>query len=141
MELREQFENVMATSINMALATSTGNQPNVRIVTFGYDAGKTGRVFFTTFKGNRKVLEFQENPNVSCMPLPLGPEAAAQVRIFGKIQKSTLDMKELIAIIAKKIPGDADTIQNGGDMMDMYEVVFDRAYITIGMSEAQELML
>lgn len=141
MELREHFENVMGTSVNMALATSMGEQPNVRIVTFGYDAGKAGRAFFTTFKGNRKVTEFQENPNVCCMPLPLGPEAEAQVRIFGKVQKSALRMEELIAIIAKKFPGDAETIKAGGDMMDLYEVVFDHAYVTIGVSEAQELKI
>lgn len=141
MELRQQFENVMGTAVNMALATSKDKQPNVRIVTFGYDKDRAGHVYFTTFKGNQKIKEFQENPNVSCMPLPLGPETDVQVRIFGKVQKAELSMDELIAIIARKFPGDAATIKDGGDMMEMYEVVFDKAYVTIGMNQAQELTL
>lgn len=141
MKLKQEFEQVMGTSINMALATSTKNNPNVRVVTFAYDPGKQGRLFFTTFKGNQKTKEFEENPNVACMPLPMGPEANAQVRIFGTVKKSDITMDEVTDIVAKKFPGDADTMKNGGDMMDIYEVCFAEAYVTIGMTEAQKLVL
>ena len=139
MELRNQFETVMSESVNMALATSVEDKPNVRIVTFAYDESKAGRLFFTTFKGNQKTKEFQQNPNVACMPLPMEAESDVQVRIFGTVRKSDVTMDEVIEIIAKKFPGDADTIKNGGDMMDIYEVCFEEAHITVGMTEAQLL--
>ena len=137
MNLKQQFEKVMSESVNMALATSVGDKPNVRIMTFAYDESRIGRLFFTTFKGNQKTKEFQQNPNVACMPLPMGPESDVQVRIFGSVKKSNITMDEVIEIIAKKFPGDADTIKNGGDMMDIYEVCFKDAYVTVGMTDAQ----
>ena len=139
MSLKKQFNEVMEVSVNMALATSVKNQPNVRIVTFAYDEKKEGRIFFTTFKGCQKIKEFEENSNVACMPLPMTPEADVQVRIFGIVQKSDISLDEVISLIAKKFPGDADTIKQGGDMMDIYEVCFKEAYVTVGMTEAQKL--
>ena len=139
MELKHQFEKVMGESVNMALATSVGDKPNVRVVTFAYDESKTGRLFFTTFKGNQKTKEFQQNPNVACMPLLTGPESDVQVRIFGTVKKSDMAMDEVIGIIAKKFPGDADTIKSGGDMVEIYEICFQDAYITVGITEAQLL--
>jgi len=139
MELKQQFKKVMGESVNMALATCVDNQPNVRVVTFAYDNTKADRLFFTTFKGNQKIKEFQKNPNVACMPLPKGPEAEVQARIFGMVKKSDIALHEVIALIAKKFPGDADTIQDGGDIMEVYEVCFEKAHVTIGMTEAQEI--
>ena len=137
MTLHEHFDKVMLESVNIALATSVNQRPNVRVVTFAYDPTITGRFFFTTFKGSQKGREFEQNPHVACMPLPMTPEAELQVRIFGTVQKSNLTLDQIIALIAKKIPGDADTIKAGGDMMDIYEIHFPEAFVTVGMTEAQ----
>ncbi|MCP1109679.1 pyridoxamine 5'-phosphate oxidase family protein [Ohessyouella blattaphilus] len=139
MEMKDLFEKVMQKSINMALATSVDNKPNVRVVTFAYDPARAGKVFFTTFNRNQKVKEFAENPYVACMPIPESPEADAQVRIFGTVQKSSVSLDEIIAIIAKKYPGNADTIKEGGSMMDIYEICFDEAYVTAGMNPAEKV--
>ena len=137
MELKQYFDKVMGESVNMALATSTVNKPNVRVVTFAYDDAKTGRLFFTTFKGNQKTKEFPLNPNVACMPLSMDPESDVQVRIFGTVKKSDITMDEVVAMIAKKFPGGADTIKGGGDMMEIYEVCFNDAYVTVCMNDAE----
>lgn len=139
MEKKAAFEKVMRESINMALATSVDNRPNVRVVTFAYDPARAGKVFFTTFKGNQKINEFAENPSVACMPLPESPEADTQVRIFGTIQKSTIDFDDVVGIIAKKYPSNSDTIKGGAPMMDIYEVCFSEAYLTIGMNPAEKI--
>ncbi len=141
MELRKQFETVMNESVNMALSTSVNNLPNVRIVTFAYDANKQGKVFFTTFKGNKKIEEFSKNPHVACMPLPQEPEAQVQVRIFGKVQKSDISLDEVIDIVSKKYTGGADTLKMGGDQMEIYEVCFSQAYVTVCMAPAQIVQL
>ena len=141
MDLKKQFEQVMQESINMALATSIDNKPNVRVVTFAYNPAGEGKILFTTFKGNQKIKEFAENPHVACMPLAESPEADVQVRIFGEIHKSAVSLDEVIALIAQKYPGNAETIQQGGAMMEIYEVRFREAYITIGMKPAEKLSI
>ena len=140
MTLQQEFEKIMGESVNMALATSVENSPNVRIVTFAYDKGKPGRLFFSTFKGNQKIWEFGQNPKVGCIMLPQDAEASAQVRIFGRVQKSDMCLDELIALIAMKYSDGADTIADGGDMMEIYEVCFEKAFVTVGMTEAQTLV-
>lgn len=139
MELNQKFEQVMGSSVNMTLATCVNDKPNVRVVTFAYDKNKKGKLYFSTFKGNQKIAEFAQNPNVSCMPLPETAEADSQVRIFGKVQKSDISLEELVALITLKCPDDADTIKMGGDMMEIYEVCFTEAFVTIGMTEAQSI--
>lgn len=139
MELKQQFEQVMGSSINMALATCVNNKPNVRVITFAYDKNREGKLFFSTFKGNRKIAEFAQNPNVSCMPLPQSAEDDSQVRIFGKVQQSDLSLEELIALIVPKYPDGANTLKMGGDMMEIYEVCFSEAFVTIGMTAAQSI--
>lgn len=141
MELKQQFEKAMEKSINMALATSVNHQPNVRVVTFAYDPAKSGRVFFTTFKGNQKVQEFQENANVALILLSEDVEDGTQVRIFGKVQKSTVNLDEVVELIARKSPENAETIKGGNEMIAVYEVLFDDAYLTIGMSRAQKITI
>lgn len=141
MSLKEQFEKVMGESVNMALATSAEDKPNVRIVTFAYDPAKAGKVFFTTFKGSQKIKEFAANPHVACMPLPESPEADVQVRIFGTVRKSDISFDEVVNIIARKFPGDAETLKEGGPMIDVYEICFTEAYVAVGMDPAEKIAI
>ncbi|MDR2870469.1 MAG: pyridoxamine 5'-phosphate oxidase family protein [Deferribacteraceae bacterium] len=139
--LERAFLQVMNESVNMALATSVNDKPNVRIVTFGFDKAQQDKLYFCTFRGNQKTKEFEQNPQVACTFLPMSLESELQVRIFGKVQKSQLTMKELIALISKKAPDGADTLKEAVHMLDVYEINFTEAWITIGMTEAQEYKL
>jgi uncharacterized pyridoxamine 5'-phosphate oxidase family protein len=139
MELKQHFEQVMGTSVNMALATCVNGKPNVRTVTFGYDKEHEGRVFFSTFRGNQKTIEFAQNPNVACLPLPATAESDSQVRIFGKVQKSDMRLEQLIDLITPKYPDGANTLKMGGEMMEIYEVCFTEAFVTVCMAEAQSI--
>ncbi len=141
MELKKAFLGVMGESVNMALATSVKDSPNVRVVTFGYDDAKPDKLFFSTFKGSGKAKDFESNPQVACMPLPMGPVAETQVRIFGKVQRSALTMRELIALIGKKAQNDAGMLEDGAAMMDVYEICFNDAWVTLGMAQAQKYEL
>lgn len=136
MEHKEQLEQVLGRHVNMALATCVDGQPNVRVVTFAYDPKKPGRLFFTTFKDCGKVEEMRKNPKVACMPLPLQAEEDVQVRIFGTVKESEVTMAEVVEIIARKYPEGSETIQQGGEMMRLYEVDFEEAFLTIGMEDA-----
>lgn len=140
-ELMQAYQTVMKGTVNMALATSVGDAPNVRVVTYGYDEKTPGKVYFTTFAGNRKIAEFEQNPRVAILPLPEDPDAPAQVRIHGRVQKSGKSLDEVGALILQKAPFFAETLEAGRDGLLAYEVDFAEAMLTIGMTDAQTLRL
>lgn len=140
MELKQAFDTVMETTINMALATSVNDRPNVRVVTYGYDPRDPKVVYFTTFKGNQKIEEFEQNERVTLMPLPENPESPAQIRIFGTVQKAEKSLDDVAELILKKAPFFAETLTQR-EFLETYEVVFDEAAVTIGMQDAQTLIL
>lgn len=140
MELKQAFDTVMETTINMALATSINDQPNVRVVTYAYDPSNLGVVYFTTFKGNQKIQEFAQNEKVALMPLPENPDTPAQVRIFGKVQKAERCLDDVADLILKKAPFYAETLTQR-DQLEVFEVIFEEAFVTIGMQDAQTLTL
>lgn len=141
MDLMKAYQDVMQSHANMALATSVDGVPNVRVVTFGYNESTPKTAYFTTFKGNKKIAEFAQNPHVCFMPLPQGPDAPAQVRVTGKVQKSAKSLEEVAALILRKAPFFAQTLEQGGNMLEAYEVNFEEASVTIGMEDAQTLAL
>lgn len=141
MDIKKAFEETMESTVNMALATSVDGNPNVRVVTFAYDKKYAGKLFFTTFGENQKVKDMAINPRVACIPLPENPASGVQVRIFGTAKESTISIGEVTSLITKKYPDGAATIKEGGEMMKVYEVDFSRVYVTIGVSEATELVL
>lgn len=138
MELKQAFLNGMNESMNMALATSVDGKPNVRVVTFGFDETCPNKLYFSTFQGKQKIQEFAQNPQVACMLLPSGHEAGDQVRIFGEVQKSGVTPQGFIALISKKDPKDAEMLTQCADMLLVYEVTFNEAWVTIGISEAKK---
>lgn len=59
MTTAEAFKKIMDEQTEIALATSVEDVPNVRIVSFFYDELKKC-LFFSTFRGNEKIIEFQK---------------------------------------------------------------------------------
>lgn len=141
MEIKDAFLAVMEGTVNMALATCADGKPNVRVVTYGWEAANSKTVYFTTFQGNQKVAEFQQNPSVALMPLPEGPDAPAQVRIHGQVRRSARSLEDIAPLLIAKMPAFAETVKAAGPMLEVYEVNFDQAAVTIGMSDAQLLPL
>ena len=135
----------MESTINIALATSVDNQPNVRIVTYGYDPANPKTLYFTTFKGNKKIQEFEQNEKIALIPLLEDPDVLVdtdqvQVRIFGSVQKAKKSLDEVASLILKKAPFFAETLTQR-EFLEVYEVVFEQAFITIGMEDARVLEL
>ncbi len=61
MNFLQEFNRIMLSQKELALATSVDNIPNVRIVNFYYNISKKGVVYFSTFSGNPKIEEFAKN--------------------------------------------------------------------------------
>lgn len=141
MEIKDAFIAVMEGTINTALATCVNGRPNVRVVTYAWEASNPKTVYFTTFQGNQKIMEFQQNPNVALTPLPERPDTPAQVRIHGQVRRSAKSLEDIAPLLLAKMPDFAETMKAAGPMLEVYEVNFDQVAVTIGMEDAQTLML
>ncbi|MGL5614533.1 MAG: pyridoxamine 5'-phosphate oxidase family protein, partial [Sarcina sp.] len=66
---KTNFIEIMNSQTEMALATTANNIPNVRIINFYFDTN-TNTIFFTSFKKNKKIKEFEINPNIGFTTIP-----------------------------------------------------------------------
>lgn len=58
------------------------------------------------------------------------------MRICGRVKKSNLPLEEIGQMIAAKAPYFAETLSQAGPILEAYEMVFDKAAVTIGMEDA-----
>ena len=140
MDFSKEFEKVMENTATFALATSVDNAPNVRIITFYYDVKNNGVVYFPTFKQSPKTVEFSQNNKVAFTTIPDGRVGIVRVK-NAIIQKSTLTVHDIKDGITKKYPGFADTVANAGTMMEVYEIHFNEAEVTVGYGNVGKVTL
>ncbi len=134
MKFINAFNKIMDEQNTIALATSVGNTPNVRIINFLYDSEKKGLIYFTTFKDNPKEKDFAENNIVSFTTIPVSGND--HVRATGAIvQKSSSTVFELKDAFIKKVPDYEEVIKMAGDQLVAYEIHFKDASISLGMNE------
>lgn len=130
MDFLKEFNRIMETTDNLALATSVNNVPNVRVVNFYYDTENQGMVYFASFRGSTKTLEFLQNNNVAFTTIPT--ENSEQIRVTnGRVQKSDLTIYDLKEAFIKKLPNYEIVIAQAGDMLDVYEIHFKEASVTL----------
>lgn len=139
MDLMQAFEKIMAEQKEIALATSVGNMPNVRIVSFIRDTKKRGVLYFSTFRGNQKEKEFAANNQVAFTTIP--HSGSEHVRAQATVKKSGLDIYGLKEAFEKKIPDYADIIQQAGDQLVVYEIHFTNARVTIDFDQSGTIQL
>ena len=133
------FKEIMSEQTEIALATSVEEVANVRIVSFFYDESKKC-LFFSTFKGNEKITEFQKNPNVAFTTIPT--ENTNHVRVhYAKVQKSELSVYDVAEQWIQKIPSYEENIKNAGQMLELYEIHFTEAIVILGMSSRETIQL
>lgn len=134
MKYLKEFNNVMATQNEIALATANDNNPNVRIVNFYYDPNNTGVLYFSTFKGNRKIKEFTENNKVSFTTIPSTQNQHVRVQ-NGHVEKSKQTIFDLKDGFIAKSPDFENTLQQVGVHLDLYEIHFNEANIILNFNE------
>ncbi len=141
MDAKAVFNLVMQKGVNIALATSMDGLPNVRIVTFAYDVKEPNKVYFATFPGNRKIQEFQNNGRVCFVSLPEGTLTELQVRCQGTVRLSARPLAQIAPFFVAKMPEYQEMLDQGADVLLVYEVEFKDAQVTIGISEAQTIQI
>ena len=127
MDIKSEFLRIMAEQTEIALATSVNNVPNVRIVNFYFEPAEN-ILYFSSFKGNDKVKEINENPNVAFTTIPYGGNE--HVKAKGIVQKSSKTIFDLAEQFIAKIPGYKDTIEYAGELLILFEIRFDTAVVT-----------
>lgn len=131
-KFNQAFEKMMEEQWEIALATSIGDHPNVRIVNFLFDQ-ETKCLYFSTFIGNEKEKEFQQNDQIAFSTIPKG-EGNGHIRVKeGRITKSTKTLFDLEKSFVRKMPFFKKNINQVGNMLVVYEITFDQAQVILDM--------
>lgn len=135
MRFLSEFNRIMASQSEIALATSNNDRPNVRIVNFCHQAENNGVIFFSTFKGNLKIREFVQNNQVAFTTIPAG--CNEHVRVHNAVvQKSDLTIYDVRQSFVNKVPGYDMLIEQAGDELELYEIHFKQADVTIDYTQS-----
>ncbi|WP_346871493.1 pyridoxamine 5'-phosphate oxidase family protein [Clostridium sp. UBA5119] len=140
MDFQKEFNRIMSSQKELALATSVDNIPNVRIINFYYNISSKGVVYFSTFSDNSKVEEFAKNEVIAFTTIPhTGNE---HIRVSNAtIQKSHLTIFDLKDEFIKKIPDYEITINEVGNYLSLYEILFNKATVTLDYSQSKTITL
>ncbi|MFT4105774.1 MAG: pyridoxamine 5'-phosphate oxidase family protein [Lacrimispora sp.] len=128
MNTKREFIRLMDTQTEIALATCVDGQPNVRIVNFFFDE-EAKSILFSTFEDNDKVKEFEINDQVAFTTIP--HQGNEHVRAKGRVQRSSRTVFDAAKYFIGKIPDYKDTIEQAGDYLVLYEIVFESAVVTL----------
>ncbi len=133
MNTEKEFYRMMAAQTEIALATCMESVPNVRIVNFVFDEEKK-LIYFSTFGNNDKVKEIESNNEIAFTTIPhMGNE---HVRARGVVRKSDRTIYDLAEAFSKKVTGYADTLEQVGDLLVLYEISFTRANVILNFESA-----
>ena len=136
MDIKREFENIMKEQGEIALATSTNDIPNVRIVSFFYSE-ETKALFFSSFKDSQKVSEFSSNSNVSFTTIP----KTENKYVRGKIKKSNKTVYDVKERFVSKNPKMEFIINNFGDVLLLFEIPLSEVTVTLENQEVHALVL
>jgi pyridoxine/pyridoxamine 5'-phosphate oxidase len=140
MDFNQEYDRIMADHSEIALATCTDGKPNVRIVNFCCDPNRKGLIYFSTFRENRKGQEIAQNPLVAFTTIPHGGNSHVRVR-NASAQISGKSVYDLKAAFSQKLPDYAQTIEQMGQHLVLYEVHFKEANVTIDMENSGDILL
>lgn len=140
MDFLKEFNRLMEESKNIALATSKDNLPNVRILSYSYDAQNKGVAYFLTFKGTQKTTELEGNNKVSFTTIP--DETREVIRVAdATVNKCEGNLDKIKSIITKKFPEQEGMISNSGHILDFYEIRFNEANVILGPNKTGKVTL
>ena len=129
MDYRKEFERMMETQTEIALATSVNGLPNVRIVNFYYDTDKK-TLYFSSFADNQKVVEMEQNPSVAFTTIAKDGEEHIRVK-NGITRKSTATIEEIKGKFLEKMPEYIMSIPDVLPALILFEITFDNADVVL----------
>lgn len=132
MDNKKEFYNVLSQTNRVALASSVGDAPHVRIVSFCYDQEKEGMIYFATACTSNKVKEFEQNNKVAITTIPNDPEDNKHIiSNNATVKKSTKTIHELKDVFIEQIPSYKEAIDYIGDQLHVYEIEIHEATVIL----------
>ncbi len=122
----------------LVIATSVNDIPNVRIVNFIY-VKEDKKIYFTSFKDNDKIREFEKNPKIAFTTIPTID--TEHVRGKGIVSKSTLLIKDLADFFISKIEGYKETIEFGGEDLLLFQIAFKEVTVTLDYTNIETITI
>ncbi|WRS28700.1 pyridoxamine 5'-phosphate oxidase family protein [Oscillospiraceae bacterium MB08-C2-2] len=139
MDYRKEFERMMETQSEIALATSVDGLPNVRIVNFYYDReGKT--LYFSSFADNQKVAELEENPRVAFTTIAGNGEEHVRVK-NAVVRRSTIAVDAIKGKFLAKMPEYIMSIPDVLPALVLFEVPFTNADVVLDFEHMDTISL
>lgn len=133
----KEFQRIMATQTELALATiGTDGIPNVRIVNYYFNP-KNNVLYFATFKDNEKLKEMEQNRNVAFTTIP--KKGNEHIKAKGIALRSEQTVFDLADCFCDKIPDYKNTIAFAGNSLILYEIHFKTATVTLDLSNIQTI--
>ncbi|MEM1484862.1 pyridoxamine 5'-phosphate oxidase family protein [Oscillospiraceae bacterium PP1C4] len=129
MDYRKEFERMMKTQTEIALATAADGIPNVRIVNFYYEADlKT--LYFSSFADNQKVAEMEQNPHIAFTTITTNGEEHVRVK-NGVVRKSEISVDAIKDKFLAKMPEYIMSIPDVLPALILFEITFNHADVVI----------
>ncbi len=137
MSTKEVFKEIMLKSDTIALATAVDNKPSVRVISYIFDDNK---VYFTSFKGRPKNAQIEANGVVAFTTEAI--EGGRCVRVLeGTCKKSETALADMREKFENRHPGFKVGFDKAIDMMELFEISFDKAIVTLGFGQNEEIEL
>lgn len=129
MDYYEEFERMMAVQTEIALATASGGNPNVRIVNFYYEPEKK-TLYFSSFTDNQKVQELEQCLHVALTTIPSNGEEHVRIQ-HGIARKSAVPMEQIKDKFLAKLPDYLMRIPDILPALVLFEITFERADVVL----------
>jgi len=134
----KNFNDVMAESMVIALASCANGVPNVRLVNFIYE---DNRVYIATGR-SAKLAEFKQNNKAAFTTIPQTADGTKHVRVKTAIaQKSELTVADIRVRFVAKLPFFEMIFAQMGHEMEIWEICFNEADVIVDMQNEGKIKL
>ena len=130
MEAKKEFLRMINECVEIALATSIHDFPNVRIVNYYYDE-KNNVMYFATYTGREKISEFWKNNNISFTTIPMNRGKREHIRARGHVRESKKSILDLRTEFSNKMADFAEIIDKYSKDLKVYEIRFSEVTVTL----------
>ena len=130
MEAKKEFLRMINECVEIALATSIHDFPNVRIVNYYYDE-KNNVMYFATYTGREKISEFWKNNNISFTTIPMNRGKREHIRARGHVRESKKSILDLRTEFSNKMADFAEIIDKYSNDLKVYEIKFLEVTVTL----------
>jgi len=139
MDYRKEFERMMKSQREIALATLTDGRPNVRIVNFYYES-ECNTLYFSSFADNQKVVEVDKNPHIAFTTISANGEEHVRVQ-NGVARRCQVSIDTIKDKFLAKMPDYMMSIPEMLPALVLFEVTFDRADVVLDFEHMENITL